>query len=192
MCCRSVLLVTGSILEWWPKHSRVGAPQVHPCIFSPSTTSPEGSPACIPWSFSTVWIIKPQLSGTTRRSVSFIQTKMLVRNILCVLVLPPQPQLHPSPSLKPGSYEDHPSLAARFKPSQATREQSSSFYGLQRRRSTPSQTHCAKVKQAKQSLSQPCTTVDVDLVLDECELVQHTQHWEPFPVTVGLSSSIWP
>lgn len=99
----------------------------------------------------------------TRRSVSFIQTKMLVRGTLCVLVLPPQSQLHSYPSLKPGSSEDHPSLAARFKPSWATREQSSSFYSLQRRRNTPNQTHCGKVKQAKQSLSsQLCTTVDLD------------------------------
>lgn len=65
--------------------------------------------------------------------------------------------------LKPGSYVNHPTLTARFKPSWATREKSSSFYSLQRRANTPSQTHCGKVKQLKQSLSQPCASVDVDL-----------------------------
>lgn len=61
--------------------------------------------------------------------------------------------------LKPSSYMDHLSLAAKFKPSWTTREQSSSSYRLRRRTNTPSQTHSGKVKQ---SLSQPCTSVDVD------------------------------
>lgn len=170
MCCQSLLPVT--------EQPQVGTPQVDTCISSPGTEEPSLPAVILVHSMNhqttVVWPDQEMCFFHPNQNAS-------ERHLMC----PGPASLAPAllaPSLKPGFYVDHPSLAARLKSSQATREQSSGIYALRRRTNTPSQSHGGKVK-----VFLSCAVLWIwALVLHQGRLLQHTEHREPRVVTVAF------